>query len=414
MAYSELVKSFEKIRGYMREFYVYGFKSREEYDGKSSRSYDNERRRIESWLGDCMAFRQNAGGKTVFLTVDARGVPHNPLFRAFKAKSFTANDVTLHFYLLDLLRGDTQLTVRQIVDGLFSEYYSKIDDAEMPDESTIRKKLREYTELGLLESVRQGRENAYRRAQDAVELPAWREAVEFFSEVDPLGVVGSYLLDKLPRQPDVLSYKHHYLLYALDSEILYALLLAIREHRAIELTSFISRRSELRVVTVLPVKIYVSTQTGRQYLLAYHYRLRRPIFYRIDNIRSVKAGAVEKRLDKYGSFHAKLQENLWGVSLGAGFSLDHVEMTVRVGKGEGYILDRLEREKRCGRIEVAENGDYRFVADVYDAAEMLPWLRTFIGRITDFQCSDETVRKRFLDDLEAMRAMYGGERNAVQ
>lgn len=52
MAYSELVKSFERIRSYMREFYVYGFKSREEYSIKSARSYDNERRRIESWIGD--------------------------------------------------------------------------------------------------------------------------------------------------------------------------------------------------------------------------------------------------------------------------------------------------------------------------------------------------------------------------
>lgn len=50
MAYSELVKSFERIRSYMREFYVYGFKSREEYSIKSARSYDNERRRIESEL----------------------------------------------------------------------------------------------------------------------------------------------------------------------------------------------------------------------------------------------------------------------------------------------------------------------------------------------------------------------------
>lgn len=48
MAYSELIKSFERIRNYMREFYVYGFKSREEYSIKSARSYDNERRRIES------------------------------------------------------------------------------------------------------------------------------------------------------------------------------------------------------------------------------------------------------------------------------------------------------------------------------------------------------------------------------
>ena len=30
MAYSELIKNFERIRDYMREFYVYGFKSREE------------------------------------------------------------------------------------------------------------------------------------------------------------------------------------------------------------------------------------------------------------------------------------------------------------------------------------------------------------------------------------------------
>ena len=50
--YSELIKSFERIRAYMREFYVYGFKSRDEYEKKSARSYDDERRRIESWLGE--------------------------------------------------------------------------------------------------------------------------------------------------------------------------------------------------------------------------------------------------------------------------------------------------------------------------------------------------------------------------
>ena len=46
-SYNELIKNFEKIRGYMREFYVYGFKSRNDYDKKSARSYDDERRRLE-------------------------------------------------------------------------------------------------------------------------------------------------------------------------------------------------------------------------------------------------------------------------------------------------------------------------------------------------------------------------------
>ncbi len=84
MAYSELIKNFEKIRGYMREFYVYGFQSREEYDAKSARSYDNERRRMGSWLGEYMSFRQDQSGKNVFISVDNRNVPHNPLFSAYE------------------------------------------------------------------------------------------------------------------------------------------------------------------------------------------------------------------------------------------------------------------------------------------------------------------------------------------
>ena len=71
MAYSELIKNFNRIRDYMREFYVYGFKNRDEYTQKSARSYDDERRRLESWLGDYMQFRQTPKGKNVFISVDS-------------------------------------------------------------------------------------------------------------------------------------------------------------------------------------------------------------------------------------------------------------------------------------------------------------------------------------------------------
>ena len=103
MAYSELIKNFKRIRGYMREFYVYGFKSRDEYSQKSARSYDDERRRLESWLGDHMRFRQTPEGKNVFISIDSRVSQHNPLYAAWKAKSFTDGDITLHFILFDIL-----------------------------------------------------------------------------------------------------------------------------------------------------------------------------------------------------------------------------------------------------------------------------------------------------------------------
>ena len=75
-SYSELIKNFEKTRAYMREFYVYGFKSRDEYDKKSARSYDDERRRLESWLHDHMGFKRTAEGKNVFISVDSRTATH--------------------------------------------------------------------------------------------------------------------------------------------------------------------------------------------------------------------------------------------------------------------------------------------------------------------------------------------------
>lgn len=71
MAYNELVKNFKRIRDYMREFYVNGFKSRDEFTRKSARSYDDERRRLESWLGDYMHFRQTSEGKMCFSLLTA-------------------------------------------------------------------------------------------------------------------------------------------------------------------------------------------------------------------------------------------------------------------------------------------------------------------------------------------------------
>ena len=83
MAYSELIKNFNRTRDYMREFYIYGFKSREEYNKKSLCSYDDERRRMESWLGDSMQFLQTSEGKNVFISIDSRVSKHNPLYKAW-------------------------------------------------------------------------------------------------------------------------------------------------------------------------------------------------------------------------------------------------------------------------------------------------------------------------------------------
>ena len=179
MAFNELIKNFDNIRQLMRDFYVFGFKSRADFADKSARSYDNERRRIESWLGEYMYFHQNAGGKNCFISVDSRKIRHNPFYKALKAKSFTANDIMLHFFLLDILQDGEKFTLRQLMDRMDEAYLAYFAEPAALDISTVRKKLAEYAELVLIENEKCGRELYYERSKDDVDLDAWRDAVSF-------------------------------------------------------------------------------------------------------------------------------------------------------------------------------------------------------------------------------------------
>lgn len=414
MAYSELIKSFDKIRGYMRQFYVFGFKRREEYDAKSLRSYDNERRRIESWMGECMSFRQNEAGKQVFLSVDSRTIRHNPLYKAFKAKSFTDNDLILHCYLLSMLADGDARSAHGIIEGV-AELLGRFPQLKLLDDSTIRKKLREYEEQGLLIGEKRGRELFYQLTPEVINRSSWQEAVEFFAEADPLGVIGSYILDRSEEDRELFGFKHHYILHALDGEVLLSALEAIGDHRRVKLTNVSLRSGQACEHLTYPLRIYISTQSGRQYLLCWHYGLRRMQFFRMDAITKIKLEEPEPEPDRFADSYDRFRKNLWGVSGGRDHSMDHVEMDVRVEDDEWFIPQRLERERRWGHVEQLDEHTWRFTADVYDTSEMLPWLRTFIGRILRLEFSNPRVRRTWQDDMRTLARAYGEEADhAVQ
>ena len=404
MAYSELIKNFNRIRAYMRAFYVYGFRHRGEYDQKSARGYDDERRRVESWLGEYMVFRQDAKGRRFFLSVDSRAIAHNPLYRAFRARSFTDRDIMLHFHLMDILAVSGPLPIFDIMEALTARL-NTFEDVDYPDESTVRRKLSECVELGLIVREKRGRETRYRRAEDRVCLETWQEALDFFSEAAPLGVIGDFCRDKVGERPSLFRFKHHYILNALDSEVLCALADAIGQRRVVQLT--MGRRR----ISVAPMKLYISTQTGRQYVLAWASWREGFSFYRIDAIDAVRPGDAAQLPGDIEARLADFASHAWGAS--GGGKRVHIEMTVYVGEGEAHIPCRLEREKRCGQVEQVDEHHWRFTAEVWDALELMPWIRTFIGRITDLRCDDPEIVRRFREDMAAMAEMYGGGSDAV-
>ena len=87
--------------------------------------------------------------------------------------------------------------------------------------------------------------------------------------------------------------------------------------------------------------------------------------------------------------------------------METVEFTVHYEKGEEHIHHRLEREKRCGTVEKIDEHTSRFYAEIYDAAELIPWIRTFIGRIVDIHISNPILEAQFKNDLERMYQLYG-------
>lgn len=411
-SYNELMKNFETVRSYMREFYVYGFKSREEYTAKSARSYDNERRRMESWLGDHMSFVRSPEGKNVFISIDSRVSTHNPFYKAWKAKSFTDGDITLHFILFDILHSpEIQLSLPEILEKI-DGYLEGFESPMVFDESTVRKKLKEYSEQGLLVGEKDGRKLRYRRGAD-VATGDLSDLLNFYSEVAPCGVIGSFLLDKQEKSQEHFSFKHHYITSAMDSDVMAALFMAMHQKSIVTVDNHSRRSEELRQNRIVPLRILASVQNGRQHLLAYHLQFHCIQSFRVDYLSNVKIEGPAPRFDQLRQELDRMQKHMWGVTAKhrphGEEALEQVEFTIRVKDNEGFILQRLEREKRIGRVEKLDEHHYRFSAEVYDTGEMIPWIRSFICRITHLHFSNEAWEAQFKEDLLQMYRMYGLE-----
>jgi DNA-binding transcriptional ArsR family regulator len=358
-----------------------------------------------------MSFVRTAEGKNVFISIDSRTVRHNPLYNAWKAKSFTDGDITLHFILFDILSDPSKRrTVGEILEEIDGRYLGGFPEPMVFDESTVRKKLKEYAEAGLLVAEKAGRRVTYRRRETA-DVSHLSDVLHFFSEAAPCGVVGSFLLDKQMPDTEAFTFKHHYITAAIDSGVLAALFSAMGEKRAVTFTNLSRKKGTARRIRAVPLRVFVSVQSGRQHLIAYL-----PVYnhfqsYRVDYLSNVKLEEQTPHFDELRAELDRMQSKMWGVSIkrnkrGAE-QLEHVEFTVRVEDNEEYIVRRLEREKRIGTVEKLDGNTYRFSADVYDSSEMIPWIRTFICRIVQMDFSNRAQKNKFTEDLEEMYRMYG-------
>jgi len=212
--FTELIKNFDKIRDYTRDFFVYGYKCRNDYTRKSGRSYDNERRRIESYLSGYIKWETNSRGKNIFISTDTSDLSSNPLFSMWEAKSFTKNDCLLHFCLPDILRENPGLTAKDVAGILSEQYLFCFNDYDMLDVMTVRNKLNEYTAAGLFSTEKKGKTLHYSINQslfdqaDPSVINNLLSALQLFENVVPAGVLGYFIRRDRGKREDIFSYLH--------------------------------------------------------------------------------------------------------------------------------------------------------------------------------------------------------------
>ncbi|MCQ2358884.1 MAG: WYL domain-containing protein [Phascolarctobacterium sp.] len=404
--YNELVKNFSKIRDYMREFFIYGYKTRDDYDQKSARSYDDARRRINSLLDDYVTFSQDKNGRRTSITISTNNISSNPFYAAYASKSFTDNDITLHFLLMEILDGQS-LTADEIADVISYKYELLFET------QTIRKKLKEYQNEGIFLVEKEGHANKYtlnkEKITDYIPKEKLADFLAFFSEVAPFGEVGNYLMQENDLQNDNFWFKHHYLAKVLDDPILIDIVKAIEEKRCIQFTNYSERLEDTRAFIAFPMKILSSVQNGRRFVLMLSVDRRFYTCFRLDYIKEVKLlDPFPKRFvdDEIALLDKKIA-SAWGMSVKRAARLDKLEMELFVDEEkEQYILERLKMEGRKGTVERLGDNHFKYTTSTFDAGEMLPWIKSFTGRVISVSSQNPKIKEVFETDIERMYEMY--------
>ena len=305
---------------------------------------------------------------------------------------------------MDILKSGISYSLTDILDKIDADYLSYFKEPLLFDESTLRKKLKEYEALGLIKSKKVAKKLEYSLVSDDIRPENYRDVIRFFSEENILGVIGSYIEDKFENTDEYLSFKNRYIMNAYDTEVIFEILKAIKNENKIKIQSFAYAKQKEYV----PLKLYVSKQGGRNYLMCKSTEDNRFYSIRTDYIKSVSQGLKANDFSIIKTRFENISRHIWGVSYSVG-KLEHLEMDIYVGKGEEYIVSRLEREKRCGKVTKLDEETYRFSVDLYDSYEALPWIRTFFGRIKRLKCSNKTVSDQIKFDIVKMSKQYGEE-----
>jgi len=404
MARQMQLRDFNDVRGYIRDFYVFAYKNQADFADTTISTYYNKLKQIKFWLGDYFVSRKGDRGVVSYFSFDNRKLRHNPLYYPYKCKNFTDVAMKTHFAILSALSGGGKKSTEEIYDELYYLGSAESEDVDINLES-VRNRIKEYVQIGILKESKRGSTFYYELKRNSIDINRWKRAIEFFSEVDPLGLIGSFILERFEDEgPGFFCFKHGFSFQAIDSIVLFDIVDAIEREMTVKITESHNRTGNIEK-EILPLKVYISTDSGRQHVLAYDMKEKQYEFHRIDYIDSVEIRERNESFANIKSGMSGFEGKLWNPTFGQRVPQKY-SIEFDFPENAEFLVRRLTRESRNGTVK-KKKGNWILTVEAYDTTSVLPLIRSFMGYIVDIKSLDSSLKEIWQDELALYEETYG-------
>ena len=416
---SLMIRDYENIRHILRDIYIFGCFSRDDFiekKGISGRKYDKEQQRIRAYLPKKFIKRRRVDKRVqLYCSYSMTDGARNYLEDTYRNKSFTALDIMAFFFIQQLLGRNVEMSAAEILNSL-----PVMNTEVIFTKDNLRIKLDELVEKGYINCRKKGRKVLFRLCDDI-----WRDFgndelldictyLEFMKNVSPLEMPYYFLHQKLclylysnrgidTDETGLFHFKHNHLFNVLDNDILLAILKAQEKKTLVHMTFCGNDKKCLAI----PIELIHDSIYGRQYLYCYDINSQTDSVFRLDHISSVTQGreqsASEKETaEKYRGF----SNECWCTS-GAVTELSEIVIEFRFDEEkEHYILDRLSCEGHGGEVVKKDVGIYEFRLKLRDPDEMIPWIRSFGERARVISSGAKKTELKIAEDWKKALEKY--------
>ncbi len=409
------ITSYEKLRNYLRYFFIYGCYSREDFDDIkyfSSRKYDEELRRIREVLGDEYLKEINKGReKYVRLDYSYYDTVENYLVETYLIRNYTHLSLSIFFNSYIAIWENEELTldeINEIIEGKIS--------IERDFRSTTRRILEDMVSKGIIDKNRISNRVLYIRKEDIFkeisddEMEKLYFAVCYFSQVQYPFSVGRYLKDSIYRYikymrnidniGNLFLFKYSNFQQAIDEDIIWKLEHIMRNRNKVCL-KYLKDNNKFKKIVGVPLKIIWDNNYGKWYVKVITDE-NELFILRVQDIMEIKELKDKISDEELKQFLNKLNniENK---------NVEEVKILFQVESfnKRNFLIDKVRRANIRGEIELID--DYSFVYEIYikDWKRLKPWILSFGHRAKVLEGYNDSLYEDIKNEWLEMGEMYG-------